>query len=141
MPDLTGTNNIPLAFNRRFGRSSPEPAARTSALKQEALPAFPYDYKSTANVDKLAKLKDEKDRGRSQTRQNDDGKKRKRGNRWGDADDNNAVAGLIGLPTAILTQMTSEQLEAYTIHLRIEEISQKIKIRDIVPPERIRCVV
>jgi len=41
----------------------------------------------------------------------------------------------MGLPTAIMANMTSEQLEAYTLHLRIEEISQKLKINDVVPAD------
>lgn len=41
----------------------------------------------------------------------------------------------MGLPTAIVANMTSEQLEAYTLHLRIEEISQKLRIDDVVPAD------
>lgn len=41
----------------------------------------------------------------------------------------------MGLPTLIMANMTSEQLEAYTLHLRIEEISQKLKIDDVVPAD------
>lgn len=61
-------------------------------------------------------------------------KRRKKKNRWGDQTDNKA-AGLMGLPTAIYATMTSEQLEAYALHLRIEEISQKLRINDVVPAE------
>jgi splicing factor 1 len=41
----------------------------------------------------------------------------------------------MGLPTAIYAAMTTEQLDAYTLHLRIEEITQKLKINDVVPAE------
>lgn len=41
----------------------------------------------------------------------------------------------MGLPTAIYATMTSEQLDAYALHLRIEEISQKLRINDVVPAE------
>ncbi|KAK8922987.1 Branchpoint-bridging protein [Metarhizium anisopliae] len=61
-------------------------------------------------------------------------RRRKKRNRWGDASENKA-AGLMGLPTAIMSNMTSEQLEAYTLHLRIEEISQKLRIDDVVPAD------
>lgn len=61
-------------------------------------------------------------------------KRRKKRNRWGDAQENKA-AGLMGLPTAIMANMTTEQLEAYTLHLRIEEISQKLRINDVVPAD------
>jgi len=46
----------------------------------------------------------------------------------------------MGLPTAITANMTSEQLEAYTLHLRIQEISQKLKIDDVVPADGDRYV-
>jgi splicing factor 1 len=61
-------------------------------------------------------------------------RRRKKRNRWGEATENKA-AGLMGLPTAIQANMTSEQLEAYTLHLRIEEITQKLKIDDVVPAD------
>src|SRR5436305_9865656 len=41
----------------------------------------------------------------------------------------------MGLPTLIMANMTNEQLEAYTLHLRIEEISQKLRINDVVPAD------
>lgn len=67
-----------------------------------------------------------------------DGKRRKKRNRWGDQQENKA-AGLMGLPTMIMANFTSEQLEAYTLHLRIEEISQKLRINDVVPADGDRC--
>ena len=67
-------------------------------------------------------------------------RRRKKRNRWGDATENKA-AGLMGLPTAIVANMTSEQLEAYTLHLRIEEISQKLKIDDVVPADGDRYAI
>lgn len=78
-------------------------------------------------------------RGRSPERRepelNPDGtKKRRKRNRWGDAADNKA-AGLMNLPTAITAPMTAEQLDAYVTHVRIEEISQKLRINDVVPAD------
>ena len=67
-------------------------------------------------------------------------KRRKKRNRWGDAEENKA-AGLMGLPTAIKANMTTEQLEAYALHLRIEEISQKLRINDVVPADGDRSVL
>jgi len=66
-------------------------------------------------------------------------RQRKKRNRWGDAAENKA-AGLMGLPTAIYSAMTTEQLDAYTLHLRIEEITQKLKINDVVPADDDRYV-
>ncbi|ETS77027.1 Branchpoint-bridging protein [Pestalotiopsis fici W106-1] len=120
---ITGSNNIPLG-KRRFGGdeadgdSAPPPRRDTSDSYGD----------SYGNGD----LK----RGRSpEPRTDADGpRRRKKRNRWGDASENKA-AGLMGLPTAIVANMTSEQLEAYTLHLRIEEISQKLRIDDVVPAD------
>ncbi|KAG8159047.1 hypothetical protein KVR01_011490 [Diaporthe batatas] len=113
---ITGSNNIPLG-KRRFGGESNEPEARSDSF-------------SNNGGDRELK------RGRSpEPRTEADGpRRRKKRNRWGDANENKA-AGLMGLPTAIVANMTSEQLEAYTLHLRIEEISQKLKIDDVVPAD------
>jgi splicing factor 1 len=113
---ITGSNNIPLG-KRRFGGDEPEDESRT------ATPASVGDNGI--------------DRGRSPVRAEpraDGAKKRKKRNRWGDVQENKA-AGLMGLPTMIMANFTNEQLEAYTLHLRIEEISQKLRINDVVPAD------
>lgn len=46
----------------------------------------------------------------------------------------------MGLPTMIKANMTNEQLEAYTLHLRIQEISEKLRINDVVPADGDRYV-
>lgn len=60
---------------------------------------------------------------------------RKRRNRWDDGGETNKALGLMGLPTAIMANMTNEQLEAYALHLRMEEITQKLRIGDVAPDE------
>ena len=60
---------------------------------------------------------------------------RKRRNRWDDGKEANKAMGLIGLTTAIQANMTIEQMEAYALHLRMEEITQKLKIGDVAPDE------
>ena len=67
-------------------------------------------------------------------------RKRVKRKRWGDANDNKA-AGLMGLPTSIFADMTTEQLDAFALHLRIEEISQKLRINDVVPADGDRYVM
>ncbi|OJJ51634.1 hypothetical protein ASPZODRAFT_441866 [Penicilliopsis zonata CBS 506.65] len=109
---MTGSNNIPLG-RRRFAGDEPEDESRT---------ATPASAAGDVGVK----------RGRSPVR--DGIKKRKKRNRWGDAQENKA-AGLMGLPTMIMANFTNEQLEAYTLHLRIEEISQKLRINDVVPAD------
>ncbi|KAI9894895.1 MAG: hypothetical protein M1814_000115 [Vezdaea aestivalis] len=131
---ITGSNNIPLGNRRRFGgdegsatpsedgydghkrgRAS-EPAHRGKLNSQ------PYFFPSESKADISDAIVD------------DGGGKRKKRNRWGDASENKA-ANLTGLPTMITANMTNEQLEAYTLHLRIEEISQKLRINDVVPAD------
>lgn len=58
---------------------------------------------------------------------------RRKRNRWGAAAEENKIANLINLPVALGGLMTQEQQEAYALHLRIEEISQKLRISDVVP--------
>lgn len=111
---ITGSNNIPLGKTRRFGGGGDDEDGMSvgsglSELKRGRSPeARPLDVEAP--------------------------KRRKKRNRWGDASENKA-AGLMGLPTAITAPMTTEQLEAYTLHLRIEEITQKLKINDVVPAD------
>ena len=112
----TGANTIPLGTRRRFGGDEPS-----------ATPEGDIPYEGVK-------------RGRSpeprrEPELNPDGtKKRRKRNRWGDAADNKA-AGLMNLPTAITAPMTAEQLDAYVTHLRVEEISQKLRINDVVPAD------
>ncbi|KAJ2984586.1 hypothetical protein NUW58_g5981 [Xylaria curta] len=119
---ITGSNNIPLGTRRRFGGEPDGVEARREGSRDGPDDGF--------NGDRDLK------RGRSpEPRTEADGpRRRKKRNRWGDASENKA-AGLMGLPTAIVAHMTSEQLEAYTLHLRIEEISQKLRIDDVVPAD------
>jgi len=130
---ITGSNNIPLGARRRFGDEGseepmPPPVEADVSLKRGRSPvrgkhaSLPGHFVSPANSIIRLEL-------------NPDGtKKRKKRNRWGDVTDNKA-AGLMNLPTAVLGTMTSEQLDAYTLHLRIEEISQKLRINDVVPAD------
>ncbi|KYG46234.1 hypothetical protein M433DRAFT_213437 [Acidomyces richmondensis BFW] len=112
----TGANTIPLGPRRRFGAD--DGTADENSTPPEGAPSK---------------------RGRSPERKepefNADGtKKRRKRNRWGEASENKA-AGLMNLPTAITAPMTAEQLDAYVTHLRIEEISQKLRINDVVPAD------
>ena len=144
---MTGSNNIPLGTRRRFGGG-----------EGSTTPTQDGDYKPSPPSTDVSDMSFK--RGRSPIRGEcpsfsqvffkeiiqlklksniaevsvDGVKKRKKRNRWGDAQENKA-AGLMGLPTMIMANMTTEQLEAYTLHLRIEEISQKLRINDVVPAD------
>ena len=135
----TGSNNIPLGNRRKFGGDSASPRdeggynqaqAEAPSFKRGRSPTrgmhlhIPHGIYSTNTFT-----------AKEETAFAEDGsRRRKKRNRWGDATENKA-AGLMGLPTAIMANMTSEQLEAYTLHLRIEEISQKLRIDDVVPAD------
>lgn len=136
----TGSNNIPLGSRRRFGGddsasqhdSGYNPSQSGSGYseggsKRGRSPVrceYPLPYDLTRVTDNT----------KAEEPSGDGSRRRKKRNRWGDATENKA-AGLMGLPTAIMANMTSEQLEAYTLHLRIEEISQKLRIDDVVPAD------
>lgn len=60
---------------------------------------------------------------------------RRKGNRWGPENEENKVANLINLPTSLGGVMTLEQQEAYSLNFRIEEITQKLWLNDVVPRE------
>ncbi|KAJ5267018.1 hypothetical protein N7478_009826 [Penicillium angulare] len=111
---ITGSNNIPLG-RRRFNGEEEEDDSRDATPL--SMPDGPKRGRSPVRADPPAE---------------DGVKRRKKRNRWGDQQENKA-AGLMGLPTMIMANFTSEQLEAYTLHLRIEEISQKLRINDVVP--------
>ncbi|KAF6826874.1 branchpoint-bridging protein [Colletotrichum plurivorum] len=117
---ITGSNNIPLG-KRRFGGDDEEPEVHSNGngngeLKRGRSPEPHSELMSRSGTDA------------------DGPRRRKKRNRWGDASENKA-AGLMGLTTAITANMTGEQLEAYALHLRITEISQKLRIDDVVPAD------
>lgn len=60
---------------------------------------------------------------------------RKKGNRWGPENEENKVANLINLPTNLGGVLTLEQQEAFSLNFRIEEITQKLWLNDVVPRE------
>lgn len=131
---ITGSNNIPLGNRRRFGGddagesrngSSHESREDSYSSKRGRSPARGESHVVSLCQDTHGFL--------AEPATDDAVKRRKKGSRWGTA--TNKAAGLMGLPTMIQANMTSEQLEAYTLHLRIEEISQKLRINDVVPAD------
>lgn len=139
---ITGSNNIPLGNRRRFGgegSSTPNddggynPSQPSTGLSEVGYKRgrSPVKCKSTSN---LRLLRQSLTSRVAEPIEDDGVRRRKKRNRWGDAQENKA-AGLMGLPTMIMANMTNEQLEAYTLHLRIEEISQKLRINDVVPAD------
>ena len=140
---ITGSNNIPLGNRRRFGGSDTpvddggynpsQPLGGLSDGKRGRSPerrkyiCLSLSASSTSTHSMIAEPVEAGER------------RRKKRNRWGDASENKA-AGLMGLPTEIKANMTNEQLEAYVLHLRIQEISEKLRINDVVPADGDRSV-
>ena len=134
---ITGSNNIPLGNRRRFGGdSTPDDGggynpSQPSTGMSDGYKRGRSPERRESNIvsvgDHLTDfcIADPVDAGE---------RRRKKRNRWGDASENKA-AGLMGLPTMIKANMTNEQLEAYTLHLRIQEISEKLRIDDVVPAD------
>lgn len=114
---ITGTNNIPLGPRKSF-------------VKDEPRSESPAEFNNLPNVP-LGPLKVEDREG---------ARSRKRKNRWGPESSakENKILGLMGMVTALTSTMTPEQIEAYALQLRIEEITQKMKINDVVPPSKER---
>jgi splicing factor 1 len=133
---ITGSNNIPLGKSRRGfgdaddgGYNPAEPSAGLPELKRGRSPTRGESFTMLSSFAAVLTCPEAADGP----------VRRKKRNRWGDASENKA-AGLMGLPTAIYAAMTTEQLDAYTLHLRIEEITQKLKINDVVPADGDRYV-
>ncbi|KAL8644721.1 MAG: hypothetical protein Q9210_007110 [Variospora velana] len=138
---ITGSNNIPLGSRRRFGGGDPSPPVDDGGYNPTQPSAGLADggYKRGRSPEPRGESYACPDPGVSAnvaaTEPVEAGeKRRKKRNRWGDAAENKA-AGLMGLPTMIKANMTNEQLEAYTLHLRIQEISEKLRINDVVPAD------
>ncbi|KAJ7593534.1 hypothetical protein C8J56DRAFT_931300 [Mycena floridula] len=124
---ITGTNDVPLGKQRRFGPAPSEEYAPPQ-LAQPSPSAYPRPQSDSPGK-----------RGREESPSNGDPKvdpnaPRKRRSRWGDA-----KTEIPGLPTAISAAGVSQaQLDNYAIHLRLEEINRKLRLNDFVPPERER---
>ncbi|KAJ4337985.1 Branchpoint-bridging protein [Didymella glomerata] len=129
---ITGSNNIPLGTRRRFGGDDDDAGGYNPSAPAEGLSELKRGRSPERG--KFSRLHNPRTHSDDVSKAPDGPRQRKKRNRWGDASENKA-AGLMGLPTAIYSAMTTEQLDAYTLHLRIEEITQKLKINDVVPAD------
>ncbi|KAK9365148.1 hypothetical protein V1509DRAFT_634136 [Lipomyces kononenkoae] len=140
MVGITGTNNIPLGARRRGMPDAFVPPPPPSAYSfppppppSDVVPPPPPPPDHLEPPPPPPPTVSEEKRGRSASREGEGPRKRKR-NRWATAEENH-VANLINMPTSITGSMTPEQVEAYILNLRIEEISQKLRINDVVPKD------
>jgi splicing factor 1 len=140
----TGSNNIPLGSRRRFGGSDsapPDDGGYNPSMPSTGISDPSYKRGRSPQQGRHFDTRDMHTTNtfKADVKIEDGERRRKKRNRWGDAAENKA-AGLMGLPTMIKANMTTEQLEAYTLHLRIQEISEKLRINDVVPADGDRYV-
>lgn len=135
---ITGSNNIPLGSRRKFGgddEASASPVAAGLDLKRGRSPVrCKYNRTNLPSQTSILIHRAANEVDAAFDAAVDGAKRRKKKNRWGEASENKA-AGLMGLTTNVQSGMTEEQLESYTLNLRVEEISQKLRINDVVPDE------
>lgn len=67
-----------------------------------------------------------------------EGRTKKRRSRWGSED---AKVNIPGLPTVLPSGLAPEQLDAFVIHMRLEEINRKLRDGIYVPSEKERYVI
>ena len=127
---ITGSNNIPLGTRRRFGGGDSTDTNGNYSPSDPPKRGRSPERGEHLRSRNLALLINQPIADPSIPGE----RRRKKRNRWGDASQNKA-GNLMSLPTMIKANMTSEQLEAYTLHLRIQEISEKLRINDVVPAE------
>ncbi|KAJ1960231.1 hypothetical protein IWQ62_004306 [Dispira parvispora] len=58
--------------------------------------------------------------------------KRRKRSRWGDT---GSATVAPGLPTAITSNMSKDQIDLYALHVRIQEIGRKLRLGNYVPPD------
>ncbi|KAI8825281.1 uncharacterized protein EV422DRAFT_518222 [Fimicolochytrium jonesii] len=130
---ITGTNNIPLGTRRKRDDYDDHAPPPPPPIKQE------YSYgggeeRRYNNVpppppaSAQSDLADVKEEGR-------EGRARKRRSRWGNEE---TKINIPGMPTVLPAGLAPEQLDAYVIHMRLEEIAVKLRNGDYVPPEKDR---
>ncbi|KAE8229892.1 hypothetical protein CF326_g5123 [Tilletia indica] len=113
----TGSNGAPLAAPRRWGGGGGESGS----------PEATFGSLSAAPV-----KRERDDEGVPDEVGADGVAPRKRRSRWGDASDK------IVVPTAITGHVSQEELDKYAIQVRLEEIANKLRTGDFIPPDRER---
>jgi splicing factor 1 len=130
MRRITGTNNTPLG-PRRFGKATKQADTNTTNSTNTINTTNTTDALPATNVAlvPLGFVKTEEREGRSHQRKQ----------RWGrETAKDNKILNILGMETALTAPMTTEQVDAYALNLRIKEITQKLYLNDIIPNRRER---
>ncbi|CAG8496338.1 11997_t:CDS:2 [Diversispora eburnea] len=114
-PSITGTNNIPLGKRRIESKEDNEDLFIENSYSLKRSKEEETDQHADGN--------------------NEERSRRKRRSRWGGEE---SKVNIPGLPTAITSNMSKEQLDTYLLHMRLEEIGRKLRTGDYVPPEKER---
>ncbi|KAF9362514.1 hypothetical protein BGX34_005988 [Mortierella sp. NVP85] len=118
----TGSNTLPLGPRKRtFGDVEDDQQIRGRSAEVVDRSQGSSGYSPSHSSTTSAKRED----GAEEPR-------RKRKSRWA-AEEEKVV--IPGMPTALPSNMTSEQLEMFLLHTRLEEISKKLKTGDVLPTE------
>eukprot|EP00842_Homolaphlyctis_polyrhiza_P001789 jgi/Hompol1/2610/HPOL_006121-RA len=142
-PQRTGTNDIPLGPRKRAldpGSASDQPqyghfdshgtpSGYDADLSSNSLSSRPFPT-DAASSDPVTSLLFSIDKEPDQERE---GRQRKRPSRWGSE---HSKINVPGMPTALPAGLTPEQLESYTIHMRLEEINRNLRSGDYVPADK-----
>ncbi|KAL9935401.1 hypothetical protein V8E36_005749 [Tilletia maclaganii] len=128
----TGSNVAPLTAPRRWGGGGGggDPSAVPGAGGWGGESAAALDGYGSASAPAV-KREREDDAGTGEAG-GDEAAPRKRRSRWGDASDK------VAAPTAITAHVTQEELDKYAIQVRLEEIANKLRTGDYIPPDRER---
>ncbi|KAG0045150.1 hypothetical protein BGZ83_009596 [Gryganskiella cystojenkinii] len=135
----TGSNTTPLGPRKRAlgdvtiaetpdqpgrGRSS-EPGERSSRFSDQSRFDRPASSQSPKPTDSTSVNQEE----------GGDEPRKKRRSRWAAEEEKVTIPGM---PTALPTNMSEEQLEMFLLHTRLEEITRKLRTGDVLPLDRAR---
>ncbi|KAF9183497.1 hypothetical protein BGZ51_004000 [Haplosporangium sp. Z 767] len=123
----TGSNTTPLGPRKRMigdvSQDSDDARSRGRSIEVADRSSY-YDHDAGINTFRNESAPAKREDGTEEPR-------RKRRSRWAAEDEKVTIPGM---PTALPTNMTEEQLEMFLLHTRLEEITKKLKTGDVLPP-------
>ncbi|KAG0225383.1 hypothetical protein BGW42_004453 [Actinomortierella wolfii] len=130
----TGSNTLPLGPRKRtFGQDADneEQRGRTMEYGERAYSRFQDAPSATGTQNGSPAAPGNATQDEARSRDSTEEPRRKRRSRWAAEDEKVHIPGM---PTALPTNMTDEQLELFLLHTRLEEISKKLRSGDVLPP-------
>ncbi|KAG0365223.1 hypothetical protein BGZ54_006747 [Gamsiella multidivaricata] len=134
----TGSNTTPLGPRKRmigevssFNSDDQDHRGRSTESTDRSFDRFQSSSNSTTHSPTVSTFPSKSDTSSAKIEDGSEEPRRKRRSRWA-AEDEKVV--IPGMPTALPTNMTQEQLDMFLLHTRLEEISKKLKSGDVLPP-------